>query len=90
MNSSMKGWKRLLRPEGCLAILDGDWCTTPADRAASSSLDSTEVRELMDAEGFCAVQIDDLDDLCQALTVRALRENHPVPPFSRYLVWGRR
>ena len=46
-------WRRLLRPDGCVAILDGDWCiATPNDRGDASSLTAEEVRSLMEGQGF--------------------------------------
>jgi SAM-dependent methyltransferase len=84
-------WRRLLRPDGCLAILDGDWgLGSSSDRSDTGSLTGEDVRRLMEGQGFQAVQIDDLADLSQALMERAAREGHPLPSFARYLVWGRR
>ena len=88
--AALAAWSRLLRPDGCLAILDGDWCSaTPLDRGDASSLTADEVRTLMERQGFHEVKVDDLEDLSRALMARASQERHPLTSFARYLVWGR-
>jgi ubiquinone/menaquinone biosynthesis C-methylase UbiE len=90
-STTLGAWQRILRPGGCLAILDGDWCTeTPAKPDAWRTPTAEDVRGVVQACGFTSVQIDELADLSEALNQRAAAEGRPSDHFRRYLVWGYR
>jgi ubiquinone/menaquinone biosynthesis C-methylase UbiE len=88
---TLRNWYRLLRPEGTLAILDGDWCTPAPDKPDSPRTPtSSDVAARVKNHGFINVQSDGLEDLRTALTDRARREGRSIDHFQRYLVWAYR
>ena len=89
--ATLSAWQRILRTDGCLAILDGDWCNDSPENPDSSRTPTAEdVRDVVLANGFTQVQIDELADLSEALNKRAAAEGRPPDHFQRYLVWGYR
>lgn len=90
-DQTLRNWYHLLRPEGILAILDGDWCTPAPDDPDSPRLPtSNEVAARVQDHGFINVQADDLQDLRSSLNERARRDGRPIDHFQRYLVWAYR
>lgn len=89
--ATLSAWHRILRADGCLAILDGDWCTdTPENPDSSRTPTAEDVRGVVQANGFTSVQIDELADLGTALNRRASTEGRDADHFQRYLVWAYR
>jgi ubiquinone/menaquinone biosynthesis C-methylase UbiE len=90
-SATLERWFHILRPDGHLAILDGDWCiSSPADPAAPRSPSVDEVHATVEAHRFVDVRRDELTDLSEALNKRASLEGCPPDHFQRYLIWGRR
>ena len=87
--AAVGAWRRLLRPGGRLAVVDGVWAApAPTPGAGPPSLTAEAVRALLEAQGCVGVAVDHLDDLRSALEARMEREGLPVVRFPRYLVWG--
>jgi ubiquinone/menaquinone biosynthesis C-methylase UbiE len=88
---TLRNWYHLLRPEGTLAILDGDWCTPEPGKPESQRTPTAgDVVSLLKIHGFTDVQSDNLQGLSDALDRRATRLGHPIDHFHRYLVWAYR
>jgi ubiquinone/menaquinone biosynthesis C-methylase UbiE len=88
---TLRNWYRLLRREGTLAILDGDWCTPEPGKPDSQRTPTAgDVESRLKTHGFAGVRSDSLQDLSDALRRRATRLGHPVDHFHRYLVWAYR
>jgi SAM-dependent methyltransferase len=89
--AALTAWFRLLRRDGYLAILDGDWdAGDPAESNAPASGTAESVRAIVAAHGYVDVCVDELGDLSDALDARAAQGGHSIPRYARYLVWGRR
>jgi ubiquinone/menaquinone biosynthesis C-methylase UbiE len=85
--ATLSAWHRILRAGGCLAILDGDWCTdTPEHSGSSRTPTAEDVRDVVQASEFTSVHIDKLADLSEALNRRASTEGRDIDHFQRYLV----